>query len=186
MALITILLVIAGCAYAAWHFLLDHRTSVQVMHAEDGGDPLKQWARAAYVIVNGKFDPGSTGKESARAASDALLRDWGITNAEEVSRKMAELAQAPSGNPSWDHVRRIVLARMAAAAGHCSQEASWASIQFSRQALLDSHSGWEELSASYRKGLAVWSKSDEERMAMFDLYVKDEGKPLWAVVPFRS
>ena len=180
-----ILILLAGAAAAAWFFLLDHRTSVQIMEAEDGQDPIKRWARAAYVIVNGKFDPGSMNPGTTEAAHKALQRDWGVTDPTGVGAKLVELSQSPSGNVAWDQVRRIVLARMAASAGFIPQEASWSAIQQSKPALNSRYSGWEEVAADYRQGLAAWSQNDSERLAMFDLYAKEVGRPLWQVVSFR-
>ena len=185
MLLIIIAVVLVAAVLGFWFFALDHRTPQQIMETEDGRDPLKRWARTAYSIVNGKFDPGATDDGSVNSAKQALARDWSIERTSEYEAKQTELMGSPSGNVAWDQIRRIVMARMAASAGLISQEASWEAIATSQQELQKNGDSWKSIVSNYRAGLDAWSQSDSERLAMFDLYVKDVSEPLQAIVPFK-
>ena len=180
---IVVVLAVAAAAYF-WFFYLDHRTPVQIMDEEDGGDPVKRWARGAYTMLNGKFDPGLEGAASADAARGALRRDWSVTDAASARQRLSELAEVPSGDAAWDHVRRIVLARMAAGAAFVPQGESWAAVAASRDALRKAYPSWEAMHAAYRDRLVGSPQGQGERVEQFDFNVQQVSRPLWTAVAY--
>ncbi len=181
-----IMLIVIAIAAAAgiwfWFFYLDHRTPQQVMDAEDGTDPMKRWARVAYVGVNGKFDPARFGQQACR---DTLKRDWDIADAARLQAQDQELAQAPSGNVAWDHIRRLLLGRLGVGAAFVDEGYFTRVATSAKQALTSTYSSWDSMLADYREGLVAWSNGDQARLESWDFNVESVSKPLQSVVSFK-
>lgn len=183
MTWVVVIAVVVALLAAAWFFLLDHRSPQQVMDAEDGQDALKRWSRVAYCSVNGKFDPARHGDS---ACKQVLARDWDISDKGALMSRADELASAPSGNAAWDHVRRILLGRLAVGANLIDETECKIILGSAQTALLGRYHNWDELISDYRKGLAAWSENDSDRLENYDFFAKEVAKPLSQVVPFRA
>lgn len=165
-----------------WFFYLDHRSAEEVMDAEDGKDLMKRWARVAYVGVNGKFDPAKFGQDTCR---ETLQRDWDISTTAQLQAQDQELAQTPNGNIAWDHIRRLLLGRLAVGAALADEVYFNQMASSAKQTLTSNYTSWDTMLADYRKGLAAWSNNDSERLDSWDFNVKEISKPLQAIVPFK-
>ena len=176
-----------GAGALLYFFYFDRRTHLQRMAEEDGTDPLKRWARGVYALLS----PQDYGRLPQGGAQMILRRDWGCETPAKLHGLLERRFALETGDPAWDLVRAVILARLGAAAGYMSPPDSWAVVGRARNEILRHYACWAELGEAYADARMRWLRStgevepdekrpfDEVRYAM-----KDLAQNLWPHVAF--
>lgn len=179
-----VLFLLAIAAIAFYLIAFDRRSSEQRMAEEDGADPVRRWARAAYAIVTGGHDYG---RVKPNLAQNTLRAMWSITDAAAVHATIHHLTRMPSGNAAWDGVRSMVVSRLAVAAGWLADEESWRVIANTRAELQRRYPSWDALAADYVSARARWAaETDADDMDDVKFNVDEARKEYWGLIAFRD
>lgn len=162
-------------AVIAFFILADNRTPVRMMEEDDGGDPLKRWARGCYAMIYGGKDPGTY-----RNCKSNLAQWWDISSREQALETLEELGEPDPENPAWDYVRAILVSRFANGAGYITEEESWKVIEAVRGPLQAAYAGWPELAEAYAEARTE-AGFDTDQLSEH----REAAESIWKLVPFR-
>ncbi len=142
----------AVLALVAWRFRrpeaddAEWRAAYDRMIADGQADPRRAWVAAVYRILTRHFDYGHRPRHAAAQAR----AQWGLTDADALQRRIAELAGGD--DDAWPLVNAIVLWRVGVGAGWVTDGEAWRHILPLARALQARYSDFEHLAADVIRG----------------------------------